>query len=105
MNTIIFTPWRTVTTTHPIFYTTNDKTRYILLFMSIGLYFVAARDIPYTDKQMCAFSKCHLPLLKGGRIRFTTFHMPYSSVRTSPMISPASFMACVRVQSIKRGDL
>src|SRR5438876_10758761 len=105
MNTIIFTPRRAVTTTHPIFYTTNDETCYILLFMSIGLYFVAARGVPYTDKQMCAFSKCLLPLLKGGRIRLTTFHIPYSSVRTSPIISPASFMACVRVQSIKRDDL
>src|SRR5712692_234794 len=105
MSTIIFTPWRAVTTTHPIFYTTNDKTCYILLFMSIGLYFRATHSIPYADKQMCSFSERYLPRLKVGRIRLITFHVSYSAVRTSPTISPASFIACVRIQSIKRGDL
>src|SRR5437763_5395436 len=106
MNAVILTPGRTTTTAHPVVYTTDDEFSDMLFFMFVACYFSAACGIPRANKQMSIFPECDLPWLKMGRIRFITFHIPYYvPARTSPRMSPASFIACVRVQSIKRDGL
>lgn len=105
MNAVILTPGRTVTTTHPVFHATDDKLGNMFLIMFIGRYLCMAYTVPGVDKQMRVFPERNLPWLKMGRIRCSTFHTAYCSTRTSPRISPASFIACVRVQSIKRDGL
>src|SRR5438270_1340873 len=98
MYAVILTPGRSVMTTHPVFYAADDEFSDMLFFMFLGSYFSATCTVPSVDKQLRIFPECCLPWLKMGRIRFITFHTIYCSTRTSPRISPASFIACVRVQ-------